>query len=138
MKVLLDTNAYTLFKSKAPQDALSIINLADEIGVPNVVIAELYAGFHGGTRFAQNVAELEEFLKLPQTSIIRFSDLTPHIFGEQQATLRRQGVSVPHNDLWIAALALENDFVVYSLDKHFTMIPNITAIQSFAAFLRLS
>jgi tRNA(fMet)-specific endonuclease VapC len=137
VKVLLDTNVYTLFKSKTPQEALNVINFADEIGLPNVVIAELYAGFHGGTRFAENVAGLEEFLTLPQTQIVRFSDSTPHIFGEQQALLRRQGVSVPHNDLWIAALAIENDFVVYSLDKHFAMIPNITVIQSFAEFLRL-
>ena len=137
MKVLLDTNAYTLFKSKASQEALSIINFADEIGLPNVVIGELYAGFHGGMRFTENVTALEEFLKLPQTNIVRFSDATPHIFGEQQAILRRQGVSVPHNDLWIAALAIENDFVVYSLDKHFTMIPNVAVIQSFADLLRL-
>jgi hypothetical protein len=39
MKVLLDTNAYTLFKSKAAQDALNIVNFADEIGVPNVVVS---------------------------------------------------------------------------------------------------
>jgi tRNA(fMet)-specific endonuclease VapC len=136
-KVLLDTNTYTLFKSRHSQDAQQVLEYADEIGVPNVVIAELYAGFYDGTRFAQNEAELEVFLQSPQTRLVRFTDNTPKIFGEQKSKLKRQGINVPHNDLWIAALAIENDFVVYSLDKHFAMIPNITVIQSFAEFLRL-
>ena len=138
VKVLFDTNTYTFFKSQKSKDALDIVDLADEIGVPNVVIAELYAGFYGGTQFSTNVLELEEFLRLPQTSVIGFSDLTPKIYGEQQSKLKRQGIKVPHNDLWIASLAIENGFVVYSLDKHLKMIPSVTVIQSFLEFLALT
>jgi tRNA(fMet)-specific endonuclease VapC len=129
-KILLDTNTYTLFKSQRFEEAQSILEAADEVGVPNVVIAEIYAGFYDGKRFAQNERELEMFLQSPQTSIIRFTDQTPKIFGEQKAKLKKQGINVPHNDLWIASLAIENDFVVYSLDKHLKMISSITVIQS--------
>jgi predicted nucleic acid-binding protein len=137
-KVLLDTNTYSLFKNGHSEDANSILEAADEIGLPNVVIAELYAGFYEGTRFAQNERELEMFLQTPQTSVVWFSDQTPKIFGEQQLRLKKQGVKVPHNDLWIAALALEHGFVVYSLDKHLKMISSITVIQSFQEFLDLA
>ena len=135
-KILLDTNTYTLFKKKS-QDAKVILESADEVGLPNVVIAELYAGFFGGTQFAQNVAEIQSFLQEPQIRRVEFSLHTPKIFGEQHSSLKRQGITVPHNDLWIAALAIEHDFVVYSLDKHLKMIPTITVIQSFSDFLDL-
>ncbi len=136
-KVLLDTNTYTLFKNQKSEDALNIVDFAIEIGLPNVVMAELYSGFYSGNRFAQNVKELEEFLQLPNTRVVHFSKATPQIFGEQQAKLRKQGITVPHNDLWIASLAIEHDFVVYSLDKHLKMISSITVIQSFSDFLDL-
>jgi tRNA(fMet)-specific endonuclease VapC len=136
-KVLLDTNTYTLFKNQKSEDALHIVDFAAEIGVPNVVMAELYSGFYSGNRFAQNVKELKDFLQLPKTRVVHFSESTPQIFGKQQAELRKRGITVPHNDLWIASLAIEFDFVVYSMDKHLKMIPSITVIQSFSDFLDL-
>jgi tRNA(fMet)-specific endonuclease VapC len=137
VKVLLDTNTYTLFKSGKSVDAVEVVDFAYEIGLPNVVVGELFAGFHGGTQFQKNVQALEDFLDLPKAKIVHFSDSTPQIFGEQQAKLQKQGIKVPHNDLWIAALAIEHDFIVYSLDKHLKMIPTISVIQSFDEFLDL-
>jgi tRNA(fMet)-specific endonuclease VapC len=137
-KILLDTNTYTLFKSRKSDEAQNILEAADEIGVPSVVIAELYAGFYDGTRFAKNERELEFFLQSPQTYIVRLTDQTPKIFGEQRSKLKKQGINIPHNDLWIAALALEHEFTVYSLDKHLKMIPSVTVIQSLQELLDLA
>ncbi len=136
-KILLDTNTYSLFKRENSEDTKLILEFADEIGIPNVVIAELYAGFFDGTKFSQNESELESFLAQSNVSVVRISDATLKIFGEQKTKLKRMGVSVPHNDLWIASLAIEHGFVVYSLDKHLKMIPSITVIQSFLEFLAL-
>jgi tRNA(fMet)-specific endonuclease VapC len=136
-KILLDTNTYSLFKSKNSKDAQKILEFSQEIGLPNVVIAELYAGFFDGTRFTENESELKAFLNEPNVSVIRISDDTLRIFGEQKTKLKRIGVAVPHNDLWIASLAIEHDFVVYSLDKHLRMIPSVLVIQSFMEFLDL-
>jgi tRNA(fMet)-specific endonuclease VapC len=137
VKILLDTNTYTLFKSGKSKDAVEVIDFADEIGLPNVVIGELYSGFYGGAQLQKNIQALEDFLKLQKATVVGFSDLTPKIFGEQQAKLRQQGINVPHNDLWIAALAIEHGFVVYSLDKHLKMIPTVSVIQSFDEYLDL-
>ncbi len=136
-KVLLDTNTYSLFKRNKSEDAKKILEFSEEIGLPSVVIAELYAGFFDGTQFTENESELEIFLSELNVSIIRISDTTLRIFGEQKTELKRIGITVPHNDLWIASLAIEHDFVVYSLDKHLRMIPSITVIQSFMEFLDL-
>jgi tRNA(fMet)-specific endonuclease VapC len=136
-KILLDTNTYSLFKRENSEDTKLILEYADEIGMPNVVIAELYAGFFDGTKFSQNEAELESFLTKPNVAVVRISDATLKIFGEQKTKLKRIGVSVPHNDLWIACLAIEHNFVVYTFDRHLKMIPSITVIQSFSDFLDL-
>jgi predicted nucleic acid-binding protein len=50
-KILLDTNTYSLFKRENSEDTKLILEYADEIGMPNVVIAELYAGFLTGQNF---------------------------------------------------------------------------------------
>jgi tRNA(fMet)-specific endonuclease VapC len=136
-KILLDTNAYSLFMRQESQDALSIVNLADEVGIPNVVIGELYAGFYGGNRFQENVVELEKFLSLPNTRVIGFSARTLTLFGEYHFKLRSMGLKVPHNDLWIAVLAIEHDFVVYSDDKHLKLIPFCKTIWTLDQFLAI-
>jgi predicted nucleic acid-binding protein len=84
VKVLLDTNTYTLFRSGTSQDAIEIVDFAQEIGLPNVVVGELFSGFYGGTQLEKNVQALEDFLNLPKAKIIGFSESTPRIFGEQQ------------------------------------------------------
>ncbi|MEY4530087.1 MAG: hypothetical protein RLZZ156_808 [Deinococcota bacterium] len=136
-KVLLDTNTYSLFKRNQSEDTKKILEFASEVGLPSVVVAELYAGFFDGIRFLENQSELELFLGESFVSMIRISDATLKIFGEQKTKLKRIGISVPHNDLWIASLAIEHNFVVYSLDKHLSLIPSITVIQSLADFLDL-
>ncbi len=75
-RILLDTNAYSLFKSQKSEDAKKILEFASEVALPSVVIAELYAGFFDGTRFTENEAELNAFLEEPNVAMIRLSDQT--------------------------------------------------------------
>jgi predicted nucleic acid-binding protein len=39
--------------------------------------------------------------------------------------LRAAGTPIPDNDLWTAALALENDLVLITRDQHFERIPQL-------------
>ena len=43
--------------------------------------------------------------------------------------LRRRGTIIPLSDSLIAALALENDYLVYTLDPHFKEIENLKLYQ---------
>ncbi len=45
--------------------------------------------------------------------------------GELSATLRRKGITVPLSDMIIAALAMEHNCEVYTLDPHFKQIPGL-------------
>jgi len=39
--------------------------------------------------------------------------------------LKKNGVSLPLSDIFIAAIATENDLSIYTLDNHFKQIPNL-------------
>ena len=45
--------------------------------------------------------------------------------GQLSASLRRKGITLPLSDVIIAALAIEHDCEVYSLDPHFEQIPGL-------------
>ncbi len=133
--VLLDSNTYTLLKSSNPGDANFIAQFATQIGVPIVVLGELLAGFRYGTRYEENKRELDLFLAQPQIQLLDLNEITAEIFGTLFAQLKTKGRTVPHNDLWIAALAFEHDFAVYSLDKHFQYVEGLKIITKLSDLL---
>lgn len=48
--------------------------------------------------------------------------------GKISFDLRRKGITIPTTDLLIAALALESDCKVFTLNLHFTKIPDLTLV----------
>jgi predicted nucleic acid-binding protein len=42
--------------------------------------------------------------------------------------LRRQGTPIPTNDLWIAALVIQHEIVLFSRDSHFKHVPQLARI----------
>ena len=61
MKILLDTGAYVCFKLNHPEIVEKIIG-ADQIIISQVVIGELLFGSRNGSRFSQNMKELDQFM----------------------------------------------------------------------------
>ena len=62
VRVLLDTNAYSRFAHRHEQVTGTIVESAEEVLFSAIVMGELLTGFHAGSRFDQNVAELRAFL----------------------------------------------------------------------------
>lgn len=50
--------------------------------------------------------------------------------GEMSSNLRRQGIRVPLTDVIVAALALENDYELFTLDSHFDRIHELKFFDS--------
>lgn len=42
--------------------------------------------------------------------------------------LRRQGTPIPTNDLWIAALVLQHNLVLFARDRHFDSVAQIARV----------
>ncbi len=44
------------------------------------------------------------------------------VFAQLKANLKRNGTPVPENDIWIAAVAIENDLPLFTTDNHFNLM----------------
>lgn len=90
-----------------------------------IVAGELLFGFHHGTRFERNRAELEAFLDRSDVTLLPVTLATADRFGRISATLRRKGRPLPTNDVWIAAHTMESGAELLSFDDHFAAIDGL-------------
>lgn len=127
MNIAIDTNALVDFFRGKPA-VKKEIQKYESIYVPFIVLAELRAGFLSGKRGLENEKVLTLFLNSPRTEILLASEDTTHHYAKLFQQLRSQGTPIPTNDLWIASLCLQYDFVLLSSDKHFQSIPQLIQI----------
>ena len=129
MRLCLDTNAYSAFK-RGDADIIDLVETADEVAIPCIVLGELFAGFRMGSRARRNVAELEEFLRRPGVSVAAVTKTVAQRYGMLVNKLKQQGTPLPTNDIWIAAVALERGAQLVTMDAHFDNIPGVFATGS--------
>ncbi len=59
-----------------------------------------------------------------------------HLCGIQaNRNLKRQGLPIPTNDLWIAASCMEHGAVLFSFDAHFERVGGLRLIRQWAEAL---
>lgn len=124
MRLALDTNRYTDVCRAVP-DVVTLVEQADGVLLPFVVLAELRGGFALGRRGAENERILRRFLMKPGVEVLYADDQTTYHYAAVFRQLRRQGTPIPTNDLWIAALVLQHDLVLCARDRHFNHLPQI-------------
>ena len=122
MKVLLDTSAYSALL-RGHQLVLEVLRRAETVAVPAVVLGELHSGFRAGNRWAENTAQLAQFLSKPSVRVLNVTEETALRYAEVDVYLRKKGRPIPRNDVWIAAVALEHGLQLLTLDVHFREIP---------------
>ena len=122
MKVLLDTSAYAALL-RGHQLVLEVLRRAETVAVPAVVLGELHSGFRAGNRWAENTAQLAQFLSKPSVRVLNVTEETALRYAEVDVYLRKKGRPIPRNDVWIAAIALEHGLQLLTLDVHFREIP---------------
>jgi tRNA(fMet)-specific endonuclease VapC len=123
----LDTSAYSHFKRGDPR-VVDAVNRAEWIGVPTIVIGELWSGFLQGRNPERNQAELEEFLGNPFVEVVPVDDAVARIYAEIVSNLRRAATPLPSNDIWIAATAARAGGTVLTYDEHFTSITRVGSV----------
>lgn len=127
MRILLDTNRYRDF-AEGDKEALEVIRSAVKLYVPFVVAAELRSGFLCGSRSRKNEKYLTMFLNSDRVETLYPEESTTHHYASIFAQLRLQGTPIPTNDIWIAALAVQHDLLLFSRDIHFDKLPQIARI----------
>lgn len=127
MRIVLDTNRYgDLFVGLA--QTVELIEHAETVFVPFVVLAELRAGFALGRRQAENERVLRHFLSRDGIATLFADDQTTQQYATIYRQLRKQGTPIPTNDMWLAALALQHDLALHDRDKHFDHLPQLVRV----------
>jgi len=124
MKVLLDTNAYSGFKRGHPE-VMDRVRRSGGVLLSTIVAGELLFGFHRGSRYARNRADLEAFLERREVILVPVTLATADRFGRISSALRRKGRPIPANDVWIAAHTMESGAELLSFDDHFAAIDGL-------------
>jgi tRNA(fMet)-specific endonuclease VapC len=128
--ILLDTNAYTRLLA-GDASVLNVLSTAGTVYMSVFVLGELYAGFAGGNREAENKAMLNDFLMTPSVKMLNATSETASFFGFLWNYLKKAGTPLPINDVWIAAHGLETGSTVITYDSHFKKIPGLRIWEAF-------
>ena len=121
-RYLLDTNiVIALFDDDAR--VIERINQSEEVYILVFVLGELFYGAYKSTKQIQNLKQIEDFQN--KIDILDCDKWTAKQYGEIKNNLRKKGMPIPENDIWIAALAAQHQLTVISRDKHFDNIKKI-------------
>jgi tRNA(fMet)-specific endonuclease VapC len=121
-RYLLDTNiVIALFAAEpAVKDRLSV---AEEVFIPSIALGELYYGARKSRRAEENITRIDDFAA---RGVVLSCDIeTARRYGEVRNGLRQQGRPIPENDIWIAAIALQNDLTLVARDAHFLEVDGL-------------
>ena len=127
LKVALDTNRYVDL-CKGVDETVTLLEEAEAVILPFVVLGELRAGFAHGRRQAENEQILRRFLLKDGVQVIFADDQTTHHYATVFRQLRKQGTPIPTNDMWLAAIVLQHNLVLHDRDKHFHRLPQLVRL----------
>jgi predicted nucleic acid-binding protein len=123
----LDTSAYSRFR-RGDADVARLIDEAEWIGVPAVVLGELRVGFRLGAQAERNEILLREFIANPVVQVLPVDGDISHQYADIAIELRRAGTPIPTNDMWIAATAAGAGAIVLTSDDHFSAVGRVGSV----------
>lgn len=124
LDIAIDANRYSDF-FRGDNKAIEVFASARRVILPFVVLGELRGGFRRGARPVENEQDLSRFLRKDRVSVLFADEGTTHAYAAVYAEMRRAGTPIPTNDLWIAALVMQHELVLFSRDQHFDRIPRL-------------
>jgi tRNA(fMet)-specific endonuclease VapC len=123
--VILDTNALSAIADNEPA-AVRIFSHAATIELPVIVLSEYRFGIAQSRRRDEYEKWLGELIAA--TKVLPVDDETSGHYAQIRAELKKAGLPIPSNDLWIAALSRQHRVPVMSHDQHFDAVPGVKRI----------
>src|SRR5450432_3405275 len=124
MRIAVDSNRYTDF-CRDDKHAIEVIRAAEEIFLPLIVLGELRGGFAHGSRRDHNEKILVRFLGSKRVSVLAPDEQTSHFYADIYSSLRKRGKPIPTNDIWIAALVIQHNIVLFDRDSDFDHVTQL-------------
>ena len=121
-KILADTSVWIEFFKKESEigDKLSSLLAEGSVTICGIVIFELLQGIK---------SDKEKSIILNAISELPYIEMDSSLWQKSAmlaASLRRKGITLPLSDVIIASIVLEHNLSIFTLDKHFDDIPEIT------------
>jgi len=107
---------------------VEVIETAEQIYVPLIVLAEQRAGFAHGSARQKNERVLTHFMNTPGVFVLIPDEQSTFFYADLYAYLRKKGRPIPTNDLWIAALTVQHNLVLFDRDSDFDAIPQLARL----------
>ena len=124
MKIMLDTSGYVGFK-RGETAVVEVILRAEWILFSPVVLGELMFGFRNGSRFNENMRDLNQFLDHEAVENVRIGKITSDRYSRISLQLKHNGTPIPTNDIWIAAQTMEHGAELITFDRHFERVAGL-------------
>lgn len=124
MRVLLDTDAFVALM-RGHEVVAARVRAATEVFLPGIVVGELLAAFRGSGNHARYRQDLERFLAEAHVRVPSVTVTTADRFARIVSALGAKGVTLPANDIWVAAHAMETGADLLSFDPHFASIDGL-------------
>ena len=119
--VIVDTSVFIDFLKGSKGNSEGVLNLlqTNQVFITGIILAELMQGI-------RNPKEEERLESLMMgVNLLEINNSLWIKAGRLSSSLRRKGIHLPLTDTAIAILALENDLILFTFDKHFSQIPNL-------------
>ncbi|MBM4137739.1 MAG: PIN domain-containing protein [Nitrospira sp.] len=119
--VIVDTSVLISFfrGEEKIADKVSSLLQNNRVVTTGIIIAELLQGMKD-MREESNISDI-----LAETSPLEITIDLWIKAGNLALSLRRKGINLPLTDVAIAALAIEQNLSIFTLDKHFEQIPGV-------------
>ncbi len=126
-KVVLDTSAVVRhFRQQTSLDVL--LDQADEIILPHVALGELLYGAHNADRKWREETFNQVNLRGAVTIAYPTED-TVEACAKARFDLKKKGLPIPDNDIWIAAIAIQLSLPLFANDNHFEHVKDLNYIK---------
>jgi tRNA(fMet)-specific endonuclease VapC len=122
----LDTNIVSALL-KGESAIADHIDAAESVFVPIIVVGELYYGAAFSSQVAKNTEDIKKITS--HYPVLSLDEDTTKTYGSIKAGLRKKGKPIPENDIWIAAIAIQNDLGLVTRDNHFKEIDGLPLIE---------
>jgi tRNA(fMet)-specific endonuclease VapC len=125
LALILDTNALSAI-ADGDEAVEPAIRQAREIAMPVIVLGE----YKYGIRRSRNRRLYEKWLAefVAACRVLPVDENTAERYAEVRDELRRAGLPIPRNDLWIAALARQYALPLLSRDAHFDNVAGLNRV----------
>lgn len=125
-KISLDTNiVIRLFKND--KAVTNLLSRNSEIYLPVPVTAELLFAARNSDRPKENLKTYNEFIDT--CLVLNITRKTSDPYSTIRLHLKQKGHPIPENDLWIAAVCIENSLPIVTADVHFDDVDGLEVVK---------